>query len=43
VIDTPENARTAYHHLSQLSVVGFDMESKLTFKKGEVLYGLYVV
>lgn len=43
VIDTPENARTAYHHLSQLSVVGFDTESKPTFKKGEASHGPHVV
>lgn len=43
VINSADAARRAFDELSSLTVVGFDTESKPTFKKGEVSNGPHVV
>jgi ribonuclease D len=43
VVDTPEKARRARQELSTENIVGFDTESKPTFRKGEVSTGPHVV
>lgn len=42
-VDTPEAAQRAYRHLASAGVVGFDTESRPTFRKGEVSSGPHVV
>jgi ribonuclease D len=42
VVDTPESARQALDELSREKVVGFDTESKPTFRKGEASHGPHV-
>ncbi len=36
VVDSPEDAATAIAHLSTHSIVGFDTETKPSFKKGQI-------
>jgi len=42
-VSTPEGARRVARELSKETVVGFDTESKPTFKKGQVSQGPHVV
>jgi phospholipase A1/A2 len=42
VVETKEGARRAYSALSQAGAVGFDTESKPTFRKGEKSHGPHV-
>jgi hypothetical protein len=41
-VAAPADARRAYEHLATAGVVGFDTESKPTFRKGEVSNGPHV-